>query len=47
MPYRGFKKKPPPVKMAWVVAMILLLLCVGAVGYALCWAVNTLVMTLL
>lgn len=35
MPLREFKKKPPPVRWAWVVAILIALVLVGTAGFGL------------
>lgn len=43
MPYRGFSQKPPPVKMAWIVATLIALVAIGAIGFGLAWGLFSLV----
>jgi hypothetical protein len=35
VPFRGFNQKPPPVKMAWAVAILLAVLLIVGAGYGL------------
>lgn len=46
MPYRGFRSKPPPVKMAWIVAGILALVAMAALVFGIGWGTYALLMLL-